>query len=100
MTLCRRLLRILTLGCEEATVLASQAMDEPLHAPERLALYGHLLVCVPCARFRKQLRMLRDSVRGSAGVADTLATDPGLSPEAKLRITTALVDGFQERGES
>ena len=45
-----RLLRILTLRCEGASALASQALDEPLGLADRLALWGHLLACIPCRR--------------------------------------------------
>ena len=86
MNLPGRLLRILTLRCEGASELASQALDEPLGLAERLALRGHLLVCVPCRRFRRQLGLLRDAQRSGRGPLESEA----LSPEAKARMVAAV----------
>ena len=51
-------LKILTLRCEEASLLASREIDEPLGLAERVALCGHSLVCRSCRRLRRQLLFL------------------------------------------
>lgn len=87
--------QILTLKCEAASELASRQMDEPLSRLEGLALWGHLLACASCRRFRRQLRWIRTAIRlrdqppapGSGAEADTL------SPEARRRIARAIEEG-------
>jgi hypothetical protein len=91
MTWPRRLLNILTLRCAAASELASQAMDEPLMLPERLALHGHWLACSPCRRFRDQLVFLREACRRHDFQTPDVTTGlDALSTEAKARIARAL----------
>jgi hypothetical protein len=93
MTLPRRILNILTLRCAAASELASQAMDEPLKLPERLALRGHQLVCAPCRRFRDQLALIRDICRHRSNLLSGLVQEgEGLSDEARNRIAQAIRD--------
>jgi len=47
------------LSCKDATRLASEKLDRELSLRERVALRAHLLICVGCARFEKQLRFMR-----------------------------------------
>lgn len=93
MNLPGRLLQILTLRCEGASELASQSLDEPLGLAERLALRGHLFVCVPCRRFRQQLRLLRDAHRREPAPSES---SESLSPEAKARMVAAVRDAIAE----
>lgn len=83
--------KLLTLRCEGASLLASQETDEPIGTPDRLAMWGHVLVCRSCRRFRYQLRRIGETYRrleanrtgpGSAG--------EGLSSESRHRIAEAL----------
>ncbi len=66
------LLKILTLRCEEASMLASRELDEPLGPAERLALRGHALVCGSCRAPCRQLQFLHGALqqRGSTHEAD------------------------------
>jgi hypothetical protein len=98
MTLPRRILNILTLRCAAASELASQAMDEPLKLPERLALRGHQLVCSPCRRFRDQLALIRDLCRRRGDLPPEFDREgEGLSDEARDRITRAIRDAGPNR---
>jgi hypothetical protein len=91
MTWPRRLLNMLTLRCAAASELTSQAMDEPLELPERLALRGHWLACSPCRRFRDQLAILREACRRHGfQVPDVTSGPDALSTEAKARIARVL----------
>ena len=56
------MMKILTLQCEEASILASRELDEPLSLAECLAVRGHTLVCRSCRRFRHQLWLLRTAM--------------------------------------
>ncbi|MDO5059914.1 MAG: zf-HC2 domain-containing protein, partial [Neisseria sp.] len=51
------------LKCKEACSLLSQSQDRPLTFRERITLRLHLLFCVHCRRYRKQLDVIRESVR-------------------------------------
>lgn len=73
------------LNCHQATQLASQRLDEPLPPGRRLALTLHLVMCVYCRRFARQIGRLRLL----AGNLPAVATDR-LSPEARDRIRKAL----------
>ena len=97
-----RLVQILTLRCEGASVLASRELDEPLHPGERLAMWGHLLACKSCRRFRRQLRFLRRAVHDRHGEPGEARNGrEALSPEAKARIDRAVAEALRarDRGE-
>lgn len=88
----KRFWHIIFLPCEHATHLASQAMDGPLSRSDRLALRLHLVYCTACRRFVKHLRFLRDSLRRAAQDIEQGGEGrlPGLSPDARQRLTQAL----------
>jgi hypothetical protein len=85
------LLQILTLHCESASELSSRELDEPLGGLERAALWGHLLVCRSCRRFRGQIRLIRTALRLRdrlpSGAEPEVAV---LSEEARHRIARAI----------
>lgn len=76
--------------CKDVSRKISQAMDTRLPFPERIAVEIHLLMCRYCARFRSQLRLLREM--GSQVDIDRPGSEPtvGLSTECKKRIREAL----------
>ncbi len=87
------LLQVLTLRCEAASELSSREMDESLPRLDRAALLCHLLACNSCRRFRKQIRTIREAVRGRERLlVDTDTYEGALSPEARDRIALALRD--------
>jgi len=49
--------------CQEATRLASKAMDQKLSLKERWDLWLHLRVCDFCTQFSKQIHGLRELLR-------------------------------------
>jgi hypothetical protein len=93
--------RLLALRCEESSLLASQELDEPLGTSDRLAMWGHVLACRSCRRFRGHLRQIREVCRRrEAHRTDLESVDGGLSPESRRRIAGALWraanNGFRE----
>ncbi|WP_435008682.1 hypothetical protein P12x_005888 [Tundrisphaera lichenicola] len=94
-----RLLRILALRCEEASALASRERDEPLGLVDRLALRGHLLVCLPCRRFRRQILILGDAhrLRGRLETAESGQAEGRLPPEARTRMEEAIRQALRDR---
>ena len=51
------------LSCKESARLISDAQDRPLKIMERMLLEMHLLICVGCARYRKQINFLHQACR-------------------------------------
>jgi hypothetical protein len=50
------------LSCKDATRLLSQAEDRRLSYAERVKLRLHLMACVACSRFSRQLALMRDAL--------------------------------------
>lgn len=89
------LLAMLALRCPHATRLISESMDRPLTRRERFGLRMHLLTCHPCARFRKQIGMLRGLFARQFNSTDDAADDAvampvRLSSSARDRMKAAL----------
>ncbi len=74
--------------CKEVTRLVSESLDRDLSVPERLTLRVHVLMCVLCRRFARQVRFVRDALRRHSDRLEgqDLPPPPGLSPEARDRI--------------
>ena len=80
------------LSCKDATRLLSEAMDHSLPLGKRVGVRLHLLLCTFCARYQRQLLLLRETARRLAATDDacgSLAGEP-LSEEAKERIRISL----------
>ncbi len=82
------LLARITPPCKEVTHLASQAMDRPLPWSTRLNLQLHYWICEACARYRDQLRTVRQVLRRSPEQDHTNETSSP-SPATKARLTEA-----------
>ncbi len=87
-----RLLSRMTPNCKEMARFLSEGMDRPLPIGTRIKMRLHLLICEACARYRKQLRAIRqalgrhpDNPEGQRGSG----VSP-LSAEAKARLHQAL----------
>ncbi len=80
------------LRCNEIARLVSEALDRALPFGQRLSVGLHLLMCRPCARFRRQVRFLCAAAHRfpEGGEGGGLPLDVGLSPEARARIKRAL----------
>ncbi len=85
-----RLLQVLTLRCEAASLLSSRELDDPLPFLDRAALLCHVAVCRSCRRFRTQVRLIRTTIlRREQILEETVPRGEGLSPEARERIARA-----------
>ena len=91
---------ILTVRCEEASRLASDALDRRLTLSERIAVRAHTWICRSCRRFHTQLAMLREFLkRMPKAQRDSLAaTAPRLSDERRLRIERLLAESARNEG--
>jgi predicted anti-sigma-YlaC factor YlaD len=51
------------LNCKQAVALMSQRMDRKLGLMQRMSLSLHLMMCIGCRNFSKQMEFLRKSCR-------------------------------------
>ncbi|RPH81349.1 MAG: hypothetical protein EHM80_02595 [Nitrospiraceae bacterium] len=84
------LLARITPPCKDVTHLASQAMDRPLLWSTRLTLQLHYWICEACARYRDQLRTVRQALRYSASTTGGRNPEPSSpAPVVKARLAEA-----------
>lgn len=69
--------------------MISNSMEQPLPLRLRVMIRFHLLICIWCVRYQKQIRFIRNIlVRNRETVGEN--TPDSLSPEVKDRIKQAL----------
>ncbi|NJD61213.1 MAG: zf-HC2 domain-containing protein [Deltaproteobacteria bacterium] len=80
------------LSCRDVTRLLSRSMDASLPVGKRIGVRFHLLICKFCARYRRQLLLIRKAARHLAEAADRPEGSAGekLSAEARDRIRESL----------
>ncbi len=80
-------MRIL-INCKENSQLVTLSPDRPLSWRDRLAMRIHMIVCVNCARFARQMKLIREwlGTEGESG---------NLSDAARARIEARLNDAGQ-----
>lgn len=71
--------------CREAVRAESDRLEHPLPPAQRVGLWLHLLICVWCRRYGKQIHLLHDQTKEHADNL-TRATSQNLSAEARDRI--------------
>jgi len=80
------------LSCKDVTQLISRSMDTSLPVGKRIGVRIHLLICRFCARYEKQLLVIRETVRRVVA-AEELPGGPSagaLSEDARRRIRQSL----------
>jgi hypothetical protein len=77
-------------SCKDISQKVSLSLDVQLPFHHRTAVRVHLLMCRYCARFRRQLIMLRRLSRHTDYDLHAIQALENLSPEAKERIKTNL----------
>ena len=80
------------LSCKDVTRLLSESMDHSLPLGKRVGVRLHLLICKFCARYERQLLLIRETMRRLAATDDACGslTGESLSEEAKERIRISL----------
>ena len=80
------------LTCKDVTRLVSESMDRSLPLGKRIGVRLHLLICKFCARYERQLLLIRDTVRHLAATVEAPGGAFGdtLSEEARARIREAM----------
>jgi hypothetical protein len=80
------------LSCKDVTQLISGSMDRSLPLGKRIGVRIHLVMCRFCARYKRQLLLIRETVRRLASMEETPeGLFPGALPEdARERIRQSL----------
>jgi hypothetical protein len=76
--------------CQDVTQKVSQSMDASLPLMHRLAVRMHLMMCRYCARFHRQLTMLRQLSHTEGTYRTSDKTPENLSETTKRRIKEKL----------
>ncbi len=80
------------LSCKDVTQLISRSMDTSLPVGKRIGVRIHLLICRFCARYEKQLLLIRETVRSIVAEEETPegVSKELLSEDARGRIRQSL----------
>ena len=80
------------LSCKDATQLISRSMDTSLTIVQRILLRLHLRICKWCARYERQLFLIRETLRRLDVAGDRPEGRAGetLSEDARERIRKSL----------
>ena len=83
---------VLSAKCLETTQLLSLQLDETLTKRQWWAMNLHIVACVPCRRFRRQLHLIVELLKKSApeGSVQEQELMAELSPEARERLREVL----------
>jgi len=76
--------------CKDVSQKFSESLDRKLPLHERMFIRMHQLMCRYCARFRRQLLLLRELSRSDKFVGMRQELSSGLSLEARERIKASL----------
>ena len=83
--------------CQQMAPVMSDSMERRLGPVNWIKLRIHLFVCLWCRRYLQQIKMLRRVAR-KARVKQVPPTAPGLSSDARSRITAALSEAGDREG--
>ena len=81
-----QVIRALTPNCRDAIRLQSDALDRPLSWPQRLGLWVHLIFCMWCVRYGRQLLWLKVTAQRVDNEKDGML----LTDKAKRRMQIAI----------
>jgi hypothetical protein len=85
------------LSCKQVSELVSQSLDRPLTRRQRIAVRLHLLVCIACARFKRQIVLIQAMI--DQFVSETEQNEAlTLSLSAKERMTSVIKSKVVESG--
>lgn len=79
-------------ACDELTPVMSQSLERKLTLRERTTLKLHLLICMQCQRYLKQLHMMHEALKLKARseANNNESAKSGLSDPARERLKEAL----------
>ena len=82
------------LACKDVTKLLSESMDRSLPLGKRIGVRLHLIICKWCARYERQLLLIRETARRLAATVEAPWETFGdtLSEEARERIRKSIMN--------
>ena len=83
-------------SCKQTSQMISLSLDEQLPLSKRMGIRFHLMMCVLCRRYRKQLLAIRALLRMEQEDAGTAA----LSTEARQRLEKKIKEAVAKESES
>lgn len=83
-------------NCKEVTRMVSESLDRKLPLHQRMGIRIHLLMCKFCSRYRKQLLILRESMRRYSMYGEESEPSLALPPEARKRIKRSLINSLNK----
>lgn len=80
------------LSCRDVTQLISESMDRSLPLGKRIGMRVHLLMCKFCARYERQLLLIRETMGRLVSTEEKHEAQSGetLSEEARERIRKSI----------
>lgn len=91
-----RFVYVLTLPCQQASLLTSESMDNQLRLYKWLALCGHLIACRACHRRKKQLHFIQQALSFERSAKTTDVKPLALSPDAASRMRQAIQNQLEQ----
>lgn len=74
------------LHCDKVSKFVSESMDRDLSLVEKVGVRVHLLMCRHCARFARQLELVRNSIRKESNNYPQLKLDEDAKKKMKKRL--------------
>jgi len=79
-------------NCREVTQMISESLDRNLPFHQRIGIRMHLLMCKLCSRYRRQLLLLRETIRLEVAKSEDIESATALPPGARERIKRSIRD--------
>ncbi len=77
-------------NCKAVTRMISESLDRKLPFYQRMGITMHLLMCKLCSRYRRQLLLLRETIRLQAASSEDTESAVVLPPGARERIKRSI----------
>lgn len=74
------------LHCDKVSKFVSESMDRELSLLEKIGVRVHLLMCGHCARFAKQLKLVRNTIRKESNNYPRVKLDGDAKIKMKKRL--------------
>lgn len=84
------------LNCKEVSLKVSESLDQNLPLFQRLMIRMHLMMCRYCARFQRQLLLVREMARYTPPMEDISGSSATLSTDARARLKQTLKSASAE----
>lgn len=91
----KKLMNILVLSCQKATLLIEKSAVAPLSVVERLQMNIHVRICTKCAKYREQSLLLEKLLKQTPAKHNNVQ-DVQLSQKTKEQIQKQIDDDLKK----